>query len=188
MHRFFAPLAAQERRRGGQEGGGAHASTPTSTATAPCTTTAWWRTGPFIAQLDQELGRHPLLPRPRGGAHLRRILIQDAGGERLPVGFRKLGMAHLKGLEKLAVYEIVDGATFDPPDPHRHLRASRLARRAIEREFASRMSARAETREPPTSEELDPAMDQSSGRAICPACRRRGGARCATSTTSATRC
>jgi hypothetical protein len=37
------------------------------------------------------------------------VIFEDAG-ERLPVGIRKLGMAHLKGLEKLPVYEIVDAA------------------------------------------------------------------------------
>jgi hypothetical protein len=54
------------------------------------------------------------------------------------VGIRKLGMAHLKGLEKLAVYEIVDADTLDagtfvPAD------GSFLVT-AIDREFAGAMS------------------------------------------------
>jgi hypothetical protein len=51
------------------------------------------------------------------------------------VGFRKLGMAHLKGLEKLAVYEILDGAEMDPA-ALTEIRAAGLSA-AVEREFAS---------------------------------------------------
>jgi hypothetical protein len=40
------------------------------------------------------------------------VVFEDAG-ERLPVGIRKLGMAHLKGLEKLPVYEIVDAVEIE---------------------------------------------------------------------------
>ena len=50
------------------------------------------------------------------------------------MGFRKLGMAHLKGLEKLAVYEIVDGAEVDPA-AFTPVRGVRLAA-AVERESA----------------------------------------------------
>ena len=72
-------------------------------------------TGPFIAQLDRSR-RHPPVPRPRGGPRLRRHAVLEDGGERLPVGFRKLGMAHLKGLEQLSVYEIVDAAAMAPEE------------------------------------------------------------------------
>ncbi|MEM8995640.1 MAG: hypothetical protein AAGF23_12715, partial [Acidobacteriota bacterium] len=39
---------------------------------------------------------------------------EGLGGESLRVGFRKLGGAHFKGLDPLAVFEIVDGADWDP--------------------------------------------------------------------------
>ncbi len=69
-------------------------------------------TGPYIAQLENELRPHHLYRMDDGGrAYV--LLDLDDGAERLRVGVRKLGMAHLKGLEKLAVYEIVDGARID---------------------------------------------------------------------------
>jgi hypothetical protein len=70
-------------------------------------------TGAYIAQLDRELkpGR---LYRGRDGDRSYVVLTLEDVGEKLPVGIRKLGIAHLKGLEKLPVYEIVDGASLDP--------------------------------------------------------------------------
>src|SRR6201999_3182141 len=69
-------------------------------------------TGPYIAQLENELRPHHLYRMDDDGrAYV--LLDLDDGVERLRVGVRKLGMAHLKGLEKLAVYEIVDGARID---------------------------------------------------------------------------
>jgi hypothetical protein len=71
-------------------------------------------TGPYIAQLDKELAPKELYRAEHGGRGYVLLDLDDpAGGERLRVGLRKLGMAHLKGLEKLAVYEIIDGAHSD---------------------------------------------------------------------------
>ncbi len=53
------------------------------------------------------------------------------------MGIRKLGLAHLKGLEKLAVYEIVDAAAFEPASLT-PIEGESLAT-AVEREFASAM-------------------------------------------------
>ncbi len=64
-------------------------------------------TGPFIAQLDHETAGIRLF-RGQDGLRSYVVVIFEDGGERLPLGIRKLGMAHLKGLEKLPVYEIVD--------------------------------------------------------------------------------
>jgi hypothetical protein len=64
-------------------------------------------TGPFIAQLDHETAGIRLF-RGQDGIRSYVVVVFEDGGERLPLGIRKLGMAHLKGLEKLPVYEIVD--------------------------------------------------------------------------------
>ncbi|HKI01768.1 MAG TPA: hypothetical protein VKK31_07315 [Thermoanaerobaculia bacterium] len=70
-------------------------------------------TGPFIAQLDIELNGGQLRLGSDGDRSYV-VLDLEEDGAKLPVGIRKLGMAHLKGLENLAVYEIVDAALFDP--------------------------------------------------------------------------
>ena len=42
------------------------------------------------------------------------ILVEvEDGATRLSFGVRRLGLAQLKGLEKLAVYEIVDGRSLE---------------------------------------------------------------------------
>ncbi|HEX6903977.1 MAG TPA: hypothetical protein VF789_29975 [Thermoanaerobaculia bacterium] len=94
-------------------------------------------TGPFIAQLDRELS-DPRLYRTRDGDRTYVVLTLLDGKESLPVGIRKLGMAHLKGLEKLAVYEIIDAASLDPASLE-DLHGERLIA-AVEREFANRGS------------------------------------------------
>lgn len=69
-------------------------------------------TGPFLSRLDAELGPMPL---QRGGdgerAYVAFTLETPAGPMR--AGIRRLGLARLKGLEKLAVYELVDGDDLD---------------------------------------------------------------------------
>ena len=98
-------------------------------------------TGPYIAQLDRELLGAPLY-RGREGDRVYVVISFQDGGDRLPVGVRKLGNAHLKGLEQLAVYEIVDAVDFLPetlvPIPDEPLLA------AVEREFAGAMERQAE--------------------------------------------
>jgi hypothetical protein len=66
-------------------------------------------TGPFLAQLDQETAGIRLF-RGQEGNRTYVVAIFEDSGERLPIGIRKLGMAHLKGLETLPVYEVVDAA------------------------------------------------------------------------------
>jgi len=78
----------------------------------PCTNTACGDRR-LIAHLEREAGSVAALPGPRRRPLLCLLALEDAG-EKLSLGFRKLGMAHLKGLEKLAVYEIVDGVELDP--------------------------------------------------------------------------
>ena len=91
-------------------------------------------TGPYIAQLDHELGPGKRLFRGGDGERSYVVLDLENAGERLSVGVRKLGLAHLKGLEKLAVYEIVDGASLDL-GTLLEIRGERLVN-AVEREFA----------------------------------------------------
>jgi hypothetical protein len=90
-------------------------------------------TGPFIAQLDRELDGGQLF-RGSDGERCYVVLVLHEAGERLPLGIRKLGLAHLKGLGKLAVYEIVDAAAFDP-GALTPVEGERLVS-AVEREFA----------------------------------------------------
>jgi hypothetical protein len=68
-------------------------------------------TQPYMTRLEQEIGPRPL-QRVNAGDR-RYVLLELPGTEGMLVGIRKLGMAHLKGLEKLAVYEIVDADTLD---------------------------------------------------------------------------
>ncbi|HYG61941.1 MAG TPA: hypothetical protein VEL74_05135 [Thermoanaerobaculia bacterium] len=91
-------------------------------------------TGPFVAELEKEL-RSPRLRRGTDGDRIYVLLEVEHAGTPMTVGFRKLGFAHLKGLEKLAVYEIVDGATIDPAS-YADLPGASLSA-AIEREFSS---------------------------------------------------
>ena len=97
-------------------------------------------TGPFIAQLDRELVGAPI-HRGREGDRSYVVIVLEDGGERLPVGIRKLGMAHLKGLEQLTVYEIVDAAEIVPETLTELPGEPLLA--AVEREFAIAMERQA---------------------------------------------
>ena len=98
-------------------------------------------TGPYIAQLDREL-LGAQLNRGKEGDRSYVVISLEDGGESLPVGIRKLGNAHLKGLEQLAVYEIVDAATF-PAETLRPMPDEPLLS-ALEREFAGAMERQAE--------------------------------------------
>jgi len=71
-------------------------------------------TGRYIEQLDRELGRVKLY---QGTAGQRRYLVLellDGAESQFRVGLRKLGLASLKGLDRLAVYEVLDGVEIDP--------------------------------------------------------------------------
>jgi hypothetical protein len=96
-------------------------------------------TYPYMIRLEKELGRRPLQLGSDGERSYVVIAIED-GADPLLAGVRKLGMAHLKGLENLAVYEIVDGAALVPSSlvP---LEGEPLVG-AIEREFANAFTAR----------------------------------------------
>ena len=97
-------------------------------------------TGPYIAQLDRELKPGRLCRGSDGERSYVVLTLEDAGGK-LPVGIRKLGIAQLKGLEKLAVYEIVDGESLDPASLT-EIRGERLVT-AVERESADAVLGRA---------------------------------------------
>jgi hypothetical protein len=93
----------------------------------------------YVAQLDRQLGPGPL-SRGSDGERSYIVLAVEDDGERLPVGVRKLGVARLKGLERLAVYELVDAAALDPKSL-RALRGERLVT-AVDREFARTLTQR----------------------------------------------
>ncbi len=91
-------------------------------------------TGAYITELERELGACRLR---RGCDGDRSYVVFDVehAGERHSAGLRKLGWAHLKGLEKLAVYEIVNIETLDPRSLVDQVGESLSA--AVEREFTS---------------------------------------------------
>jgi hypothetical protein len=91
-------------------------------------------TGPFITQLDQETAGIRLFRGRQADRTYVVALFEDAG-ERLPIGFRKLGMAHLKGLDKLSVYEVIDAAEL-PPEAMKEIPSSPLLA-AIDREITN---------------------------------------------------
>lgn len=64
----------------------------------------------FLRQLDGDLGAVPLARARRRDRTYVLLPVEDAGG-RLEVAFRKLGLAHLKGLGEVPVYEVLDGET-----------------------------------------------------------------------------
>ena len=157
--------------------------------------------------LEQELGtlRRSSAPLTATGATSCGYRVDD-GGQALAVGIRKLGLAHLKGLEKLAVYEIVDGAELDLGSPlgepgealgaavDRCRRASRstvgpsrlrrmVAPHARRKGLAAGTLARGEGHRPDLPHMRRPLAERPARAAA-----RLGAARCATSTTSATRC
>ncbi len=63
----------------------------------------------FVAQLSRERGTREL-HRASEGERIYCVSIFDDGAERIPIGFRPLGSAQLKGLDELPIYEIVDAA------------------------------------------------------------------------------
>lgn len=66
----------------------------------------------FIAHLDGELRRSADLFRGRDGDSAYVVVrVKEADG--LLVGLRKLGLAHLKGLDQVPIFEVVDGAPWE---------------------------------------------------------------------------
>ena len=91
-------------------------------------------TAPFLTQLDGEL---PAAKLRRGTQGPRRYVVVPLDGG-LSVGVRKLGAARLKGLERVAVFEVVDGAELDPASLEDAPAEGLLA--ALDRESAGRLS------------------------------------------------
>jgi hypothetical protein len=95
-------------------------------------------TAPFVARLSQEL-RARSLSRATVGNGTYLVLAIEEPGEVMSIGLRKLGTALLKGLERLAVYEVIDAAglqTRDSDDTGASLHI------VLEQEFAGAMSGR----------------------------------------------
>jgi hypothetical protein len=97
-------------------------------------------TGPYVSRLDRELGEVRLFRGEQGERSYIVVHLED-GQQTLPVGVRKLGLAHLKGLEKLAAYEIVDADAVFGPDQIEEVRGHRLMA-AVERDSSGVLSRR----------------------------------------------
>jgi hypothetical protein len=91
-------------------------------------------TASFIQRLEKEVGTRKLL-RASDGERIYLLVDTEDAGAKVTVGVRKLGLAHLKGLEKLPVYELVDGRSLDL-GTYMEIRGETLGS-AIERVFAS---------------------------------------------------
>ena len=69
-------------------------------------------TADYMQRLERELGTRTIL-RASDGERTYVLLELDDAGTKVSFGVRRLGLAHLKGLEKLPVYELVDGRSLD---------------------------------------------------------------------------
>lgn len=97
-------------------------------------------TGAYVAQLEKDLVPGALHRVCEDGRGYLVVEVDDAG-ERLAVGIRKLGLAHLKGLERLAIYEMIDAAGLELQPLAGKLRAGHLVS-AIDQEFTTATSRR----------------------------------------------
>lgn len=71
----------------------------------------------FVRELAAEVGRPPLGRVREGDREYVVVEVPDPGAEApVAVGLRKLGRPSLKGLEKVPVYEVVDGAGWEPSE------------------------------------------------------------------------
>lgn len=68
----------------------------------------------YVAELDEKIRDFLLYSGQQGGRRYVVIPFED-GDSRLYVGLRRLGVAHLKGLEDLTVYEVIDGSDLEGP-------------------------------------------------------------------------
>lgn len=96
-------------------------------------------TAAYMQLLEKELGTRTLL-RASDGERVYVLVEVEDGGARLSFGVRRLGLAQLKGLEKLAVYELVDGRSLDLGS-YQEIRGESLSS-AIERVSTSGAMAR----------------------------------------------
>lgn len=96
-------------------------------------------TAAYMQRLEKELGTRTLL-RASDGERTYVLVELDDAGAKVGFGVRRLGLAHLKGLEKLPVYELVDGRSLDPAS-YSEIRGETLGM-AIEKVAAGGVMAR----------------------------------------------
>ncbi len=63
----------------------------------------------YVAKLSRERGEREIW-RASEGERIYCVVTLEDGAERLPVGFRPLGQAQLKGLDALTIFEVIDAA------------------------------------------------------------------------------
>ncbi len=97
-------------------------------------------TGAFIERLNREGGFHQL-ERAEDGQRPYVVVSLEDQVETIHVGLRKLGTAHLKGLDRLAVYEVIDAEDLERRAVADFAGDQLMA--AIEREFVSSLAGRA---------------------------------------------
>lgn len=88
-------------------------------------------TGPFLERLQRDAGLNHYRRSQDGDRHYLVVTVPDQP-QPLEVGFRRLGLANLKGLDRVPVYEVVDGADL-PPQPAGEITATPNLLAAIDR-------------------------------------------------------
>jgi hypothetical protein len=136
VHRFFAPLAAKAMDvvDKGEESRQFYAYINQN---GKLINEGIVATEQFVSHLAKE-PRFQRLYRVRDGQHSFVAVPLDSGDGRLYFGLRKLGLAKLKGLDPLAVYEVVDGASWDGEQLEDEGTQELLS--ALERDYASGMT------------------------------------------------
>ena len=71
----------------------------------------------FVAQMQRDEALQTIYRLRDGDRRYVAIRLDDAGSP-MVIGLRKLGLANLKGLEKLPVFEVVDGEPWNSEDMH----------------------------------------------------------------------
>lgn len=107
VHRFFSPLL-QQNQTGGEPRQDARPFYAAIDPSGNLVNEGIVATEPFVTQLEAELGRDaPLLAARQADADFIALTFDEADG--MLVGLRKIGLAHLKGLDRIPIYEVVDG-------------------------------------------------------------------------------
>jgi hypothetical protein len=109
VYRFFSPMLQRNPDEEADEGDGFYAVVNRN---GNLVNEGIVATAAFVRELDRELGPVPLGRAYRRDRRYVLITLEHEGG-RADVGLRKLGLAHLKGLGEVPVFEVVDGDIFD---------------------------------------------------------------------------
>lgn len=139
VYRFFSPLLKSPERPGGEAAGAAGTFYAYINQHGNLVNEGMVATEAFIAQLDRELGDEAQVHRVRRDGRIYVVTAAEVGSERVHVGLRRLGNAHLKGLGDVPVLEVVDAGAWGIANLGPATSGSLLA--ALDRNLADSYSA-----------------------------------------------